>query len=119
MIDLPLWAAIIGYIIGIAGAFGGALAVARSRYNAKTDEEREKYIHALEERNGLLETANERQAKELVEVRREQHKLEGQVEFLGKLVLGKCPWADIDQENGRCRNCNRTAMLLREGLGGA
>ncbi len=107
MIDLPLWAAIIGYVIGIAGAFGGALAVARSKYKAKTAEEREKYIQALEDRTKLLEAKDEQQTK-LV------HELKGQVDLLTRMVMGRCPWADIDPENGRCRNCNRTAMLVAE-----
>jgi len=111
VIDMPTWAAIIGYIIGIAGAAGAGLAVAFSKYRAKTNREREDYIKALKDRNELLETTNTRQAQELNEVKCQTSELKGQVQLLSQLVMGKCPWADIDPDSGRCRHCNRSATF--------
>jgi hypothetical protein len=105
---MPTWAAILGYVLGIAGAAGAALAVAFSKYRAKTNKEREDYITALEDRNHLLETINTRQAEELNEVKCQTSELKGQVQLLSQLVMGKCPWADIDPDSGRCRYCNRS-----------
>jgi len=119
VIDMPTWAAIIGYIIGIAGAAGAGLAVAFSKYRAKTNREREDYIKALEDRNKLLETINARQTQELNEVKCQTSELKGQVQLLSQLVMGKCPWADIDPDNGRCRYCNRSPIFTVDtGYGG-
>lgn len=119
MIDMPTWAAILGYVLGIAGAAGAALAVAFSKYRAKTNKEREDYITALEDRNHLLETINTRQAEELNEVKCQTSELKGQVQLLSQLVMGKCPWADIDPDSGRCRYCNRSPALASDtGYGG-
>lgn len=116
MIDLPLWAAIIGYVLGIAGAFGGALAVARSKYRAKADEERETYIKAMEARNKLLEDTNERQAQEMRSQEHQLHELKGQVQLLSQLVMGRCAWADLDPETSKCRHCDRSKIFAGEAL---
>ena len=105
MIDLPDWAAIVGWVVAGLIGFTGALAVLRSRYRIATDQEREKYIGALEARNTLLEEENARTRGEMKALEKEHHELRGQFRFLSQLVLGKCPLAEIDPDTGACIHC--------------
>ena len=106
--SVPLWVAILVFVFGGLGTGGSAFAILRSRYRVQTEDEREKYIKALESRNELLERTNERQAVEISELKHSQSALEGQMKLLGQLVIGKCSWADIDPDTGKCRHCDRS-----------
>lgn len=103
--SIPDWAAIIGWCVAGLIGFTGAVAVLRSRYRVATDNEREKYIGALEARNKLLEDENARTREEMRALEKEHHELRGQFRFLSQLVLGKCPLAEIDPDTGACIHC--------------
>lgn len=103
--NLPAWASLLVIIFGAGGGAGACYAILRSRYRVQTDVEREKYIAALEARNKLLEETTTRQAGEMRILEKEHHELRGQFTFLSRMVLGKCPLAEIDPDTGACIHC--------------
>ena len=111
----PLSVSIIIPVFGIVGVIAGAVAVVRSKYRQSTDEEREKYIAALEARNKLLEETAERSTKDLRSLRAHYHNLEGKVCMLQELVLRQCRRAEMDAASGGCKHCD---LHLAYGQGG-
>ena len=87
-----------------------------SRYRKAADNEKDKYITALELRNKFLEEDKARRDKETETLKRQLHNLEGKFCFLQDLVLRQCKCAEIDSETGGCRFC---AKGMAYGQGGA
>jgi len=115
MTTMTVWTSIIIPVFGIVGVVAGAVAVVRSKYRQSTDEEREKYIAALEARNKLLEETAERSTKDLRSLRAHYHNLEGKVCMLQELVLRQCRRAEMDAASGGCKHCD---LHLAYGQGG-
>ena len=114
MTTMTVWTSIIIPVFGIVGVIAGAVAVVRSKYRQSTDEEREKYIAALEARNKLLEETAERSTKDLRSLRAHYHNLEGKVCMLQELVLQAVPAGGDGRGLGRLQAL-RSQLGLRAG----
>lgn len=94
---LPGWVVTVFVIGGAAAIFFAAFT---SKYQRKLTADRERYVKSLEDQRAL----QEREHKEL---RDKYNHLKGTVDFMERLLVGKCPGCEIDSETGGCRHCTR------------
>lgn len=97
MTGLPEWLGTVGIIAGAAAVFFAAFT---SKYQRKLNADREAYVKSLEEQR-------ETQRREQNELRDKYNHLKGTVDFMERLLTGKCPQCEIDDETGGCRFCQR------------
>ena len=94
---LPGW---LGTVVVIAGAVAVFFAAFTSKYQKKLNADRERYVQSLEDQRA----AQEQQHKEL---RDKYNQLKGTVDFMERLLIGKCPDCQLDPATGACRHCDR------------
>ena len=94
---LPGW---LGTVAIIAGAVAVFFAAFTSKYQKKLNADREGYIASLEAQR--VEAEHERK-----ELRDKYNHLKGTVDFMERLLTGKCPDCEIDPVAGGCRFCTR------------
>lgn len=121
----PAWLNLTLALFGVLSLLTGAVVIVRSKYRKATDEEREDYIKALEDRNKLLEATVTRQEKEiekaaaaLKDAERHYHELRGSLNTVAALAMGRCPHFDLDPESGGCVHCDRGLYYGKEGKKG-